>query len=82
VLVPAGKTFFALGGINGTALHGVTLQVEGTLVATTGTGWEEWPTDGNSYLHFMEFTNSTGFSVTGKGLLDGKGACGDAVCVP
>lgn len=72
VLIPAGLTFHAVGGIAATKLKGVTLQIEGTLAAVPD--FVNWPCpDGHKFLDLVSCEDCSDLTVTGNGTIDGQG---------
>ncbi|KAL6053227.1 Polygalacturonase [Balamuthia mandrillaris] len=74
VLLPEGN-FFVLGGIQGSSLTNVTLQMEGVLTALPDI--EAWPHAKRAYLPLIQLSNCSFLTVTslsGQANIDGQGA--------
>eukprot|EP00930_Biecheleria_cincta_P058225 TRINITY_DN44083_c0_g1_i1.p1 TRINITY_DN44083_c0_g1~~TRINITY_DN44083_c0_g1_i1.p1 ORF type:complete len:528 (-),score=79.84 TRINITY_DN44083_c0_g1_i1:162-1646(-) len=72
VTIPAGKTYIMAGGGSCTGKVGVTLSIEGGLVADSDR--QAWPADDHGHaLHFFTVNSARNFTVTGGGSINGNG---------
>ena len=71
VLVPAGFTFFTIGGIRAADLDGVTVTVDGNVSAVAD--FDLWPLDGTKYRDVMNFAGCSNLHIGGAGTVDGQG---------
>jgi polygalacturonase len=71
VLVPAGQTFHAVGGISGTHVKGVTIRVDGILSAVADL--DHWPLVNSKFLDFLSCVGCSDLTINGNGTIDGKG---------
>lgn len=74
VLVPAGKEFWTLGGINATGLNNVAIEIAGTLHATPDMkAWPKDPPTSDNALNFISLIKCNNVSLSGGGVVDGQG---------
>ena len=77
VVVVPDLTFYVAGGVYASNLTGVTLRIDGQVVAFTEMNdpcGVAWPlTDPHHYMHFIELVDSDNITITGIGLIDGQG---------
>jgi polygalacturonase len=72
VLVPPSLQFNAFGGISAKSLQNVTFNISGSLAAIDDVG--VWPhSDPQNYASFISLSNSKGLTITGGGVVDGRG---------
>lgn len=72
VVVPRHKSYVMLGGVRCSNKTGVSLSIEGTLLAEPDR--RVWPLDGQgNALHFITVVGARNFTVTGGGQVDGNG---------
>jgi len=74
VLVPAGLTFYAMGGMYVSGKQSLTFQLDGNL--TSVADFQAWPAPGQEYKQFLEFHNCSDITMTsstGDGVVDGTG---------
>ena len=73
VLVPAGLTFYTVGGIHAAQAQGWTLRIEGTLAAVSD--FARWPVDstGKKYLDVLHLSGCQNVQIIGNGTIDGSG---------
>jgi hypothetical protein len=73
VVIPAGLTFYTIGGIHVAQAKGLTLRIDGKLAAVADLG--HWPVDssGKKFLDVLHMSGCEGLRIVGNGTVDGMG---------
>ena len=70
VLIPKYSKYFIF-SVSASGLHKTRLQIEGSLIAISNI--TVWPVSGNEFANVIYISNSSEFTLTGPGTIDGQG---------